>query len=354
MVAFGACAPGVTRESSSRSVVDLSCGFNLPIYMAVGDTLHLHAAKTDVYYDVLTCVDSFVPGHHWQSPSPAVVSVDSEGFARALSPGRVELSTETSLGPAHGSVIVLPALTRFGFGRDSVVIPVDVYTDLSVDPQDSAGNHLYPLVLFRWSADGVNALGGLASGGGPGVSVDPSHEGRAYLVARMGTRADSILVIASSVIPADSASSVGIYNAVLEIYARYPRVTMVSVEDSTSLCMDMALPQWAGLMDTASRAMRDATADCTRRAKARVALPFGQLRASKPIALQSQPERPEASIETPVLFLSRPGISADGTRAVIDVNMYCGGPVCASDVLYWFRRTASGWEEYASWGLGES
>ena len=274
IVAFGACAPGVTRESASRSVVDLSCGFNLPIYLAVGDTLHLHAAKTDVYYDVLTCVDSFVPGHHWQSPSPAVVSVDSEGFARALSTGRVELSTETSLGPAHGSVIVLPALTHFGFGRDSVVIPVGVYTDLSVDPQDSAGNHLYPLVLFRWSVGGVNALGGLASGGGPSVSVDPSHEGRGYLVGRMGARVDSILVIASSVISADSASSIGIYNAVLEIYAQYPRVTRLSVEDSTSLCMDMSLPQWTDLMDTASRAMRDAAADCARRSKARVALPF--------------------------------------------------------------------------------
>jgi len=152
MSCLSACALRRVSDSDHRIVVDLSCGFNFDRYLAVGDAVRLHAARTDFNSDVLTCLDSLVPGQHWHSSSSNIVTVAADGLARALSPGSVEVYTQTKYGPAQGRIVSLPTLAHFGFDSDSVVVRIGVYTQLTVDPRDSAGNHLYPLVLFGWLA----------------------------------------------------------------------------------------------------------------------------------------------------------------------------------------------------------
>lgn len=193
---LAACAPRVALDADHRVIVDLHCGFNFDRYVAVGDTIHLYAARTDVRSDVLTCLDSLIPGQHWHSSSSNIVAVNGDGLAIALRPGLVVVYTQTKYGPAQGRIVSLPRLAHFGFGGDSVVVRIGADTELTVDPRDSAGNHLYPMVLFGWVGGSEKGIGGLVTGGGPSVSVVPNHAGRAYLIGRLGLHADTILVVA--------------------------------------------------------------------------------------------------------------------------------------------------------------
>jgi hypothetical protein len=196
LVLLVGCIPKSPPSQDHRVVVDLHCGLGLPVYLAVGDTFRLHAARTALDYDVLSCLDSLVPGHAWRSSAPQVISVDSQGLARALRRGVAELAAQTEFGPARGQCVALPAFARFGFGRDSIVAPIGVYTSFSVDPRDSVGVPIDAWADFRWIGGGSAALGSLIGGGGPSISLKPSHAGRAYLVGRIGIHADTVLIIA--------------------------------------------------------------------------------------------------------------------------------------------------------------
>ena len=148
--------------------------------------------------------------------------------------------------------------------------------------------------------------------------------------------------------PIDSVAPLDVLTIVLAEYSKGARLLIV--DDQTSGCMDMSLPQWHSRFDTLSIAAREAAQGCTRRSETRLRIPISALRAPVPIVSQSR-RRARPSIETPVLFLSRAGVSSDGSIAAIQVSMFCGGPVCSGTDLYWFRRTESGWVLHTSWTL---
>jgi hypothetical protein len=167
------------------------------------------------------------------------------------------------------------------------------------------------------------------------------------LLAACGSTASSLGTTAP-LAPIDSVAPPDILTSVLLAYSR--RTRLLIVDDHTSSCMDMSLPQWHSTFDTLSIAARVAAQDCTRRSATRLRIPISALRAPVPVVSQSS-RRAKPSIETPVLFLSRAGVSSDGSIAAIEVSMYCGGSVCSATALYWFRKTESGWEFQTRWTL---
>jgi len=190
------CVPQSPLGHEYRAGLHLHCGLNLPVYLAVGDTFRLYAARIQASSQGLTCLDSMVPGHAWQSSAPQLVSINTAGLARALRPGRAQITALTQYGPAGGQCVVLPAFARFGFGHDSVVAPLSVYTRLSVDPQDSAGHSIDAWAQYHWIGGDSVALGTLISSGSPVVEIRPSRAGRAFLVGRVGIHTDTVLVVA--------------------------------------------------------------------------------------------------------------------------------------------------------------
>jgi hypothetical protein len=151
--------------------------------------------------------------------------------------------------------------------------------------------------------------------------------------------------------PVDSTTPPDLLNAVLARYARGAQLLII--DDQTTACMDMSLPQWRTLMDTLTAQAREAAADCARRSATRLRLRSEALRSSIPFVLQSA-RTGKPSLQRPLLFFSQAGFSADGSLAVIEVDMFCGGGLCGSDDMYWFRRTPAGWDLYAAWDLGVS
>jgi hypothetical protein len=143
-----------------------------------------------------------------------------------------------------------------------------------------------------------------------------------------------------------------ILNPVIAYYATEAK--SIILDDHTSSCMDLSLPQFRGrLTDTLSIQARQAAADCHRRSETQRPVPVSTLRISVPITPQSA-RRGYASLKTPLVFLSQVGFSDDGTVALIDGSMYCGGGLCASNDVFWFRRSGNGWELYTTWNLSVS
>jgi hypothetical protein len=129
----------------------------------------------------------------------------------------------------------------------------------------------------------------------------------------------------------------------------------ITVDDSSSHCWDMNLPQWSGRrVDTLDVESRDALRSCYDRSATKVRMPEALRTGALAVMWQSDRRHPAASIVHPVLFGSRAGLSADGRIAVVDVYTFCGGPICASSELLWFHRTERGWQLVASWLLQQS
>jgi len=199
-VAIAGCAhrpdPFASQEQAHSVVVSLHCGFNLPVYLVVGDTLQLLAARTDVGYDALVCLDSMVPGSGWRSSDGHIVAVTDAGLARALQPGHVTLSAQTEFGPATGEAVALPWFAHFGFGAESLVVDVGVYHQLTLEPRDARGVPIDAWADFFWLGSPAHGLGWLIGGGAPSITFLPVRPGRAFLVGRIGAHADTVLIIA--------------------------------------------------------------------------------------------------------------------------------------------------------------
>ena len=153
-------------------------------------------------------------------------------------------------------------------------------------------------------------------------------------------------------LPVDDGSPPAVYNAIL---ARYDSgVEALIVDDYTSLCEDLSLPQNKWIADTLAVPSREAVDDCRRRAATRLRVRTTDLRARIPIFSQRTKMRPEVSIAVPLLFLSPVGFSRDSTIAAVSVGMHCGGPVCGSNDVFWLESTSSGWRVTAAWNVSVS
>jgi len=129
----------------------------------------------------------------------------------------------------------------------------------------------------------------------------------------------------------------------------------ITVADSSSDCWDMSLPQWKGRrLDTLDVRSQEALRSCFGRSAIKVHMPEALRAGALAVMWQSDRRHPTASIVHPLLFISRAGLSADGRIAVIDVYTSCGGGLCASSELLWFRRAEGGWQLMTSWLLQQS
>ncbi len=156
-------------------------------------------------------------------------------------------------------------------------------------------------------------------------------------------------------VPYDERTPAELYNLALNHFASDSEIRELTMDDRTSVCDDLDLPQWKGTkVDTLRVEARQAAADCARRTDARLRIHMDSLHVTKRVSAQSNPHHPKASIRAPMVFLSQAGLSDDGTVAMMSVGMYCGGGLCASNDIYWFRRAASGWVLYAVWNVSVS
>lgn len=156
--------------------------------------------------------------------------------------------------------------------------------------------------------------------------------------------------------PYDTRTPLELYSLVLNHYAARAGIRLLTVDDHTTThCYDFSLPQWRGtLVDTLSIEATQAAADCAARSVAPLRIPLDSLQLVTRVYRQSDRRHPAPSIDTPLIFLSQAGLSEDGTFAMMAVGMFCGGGLCGSDDIYWFRSGPERWELYAVWNVGNS
>jgi len=166
------------------------------------------------------------------------------------------------------------------------------------------------------------------------------------------------IVLACSVAPEQPATApttttpAAVYNAIL---ARYDSgVTTLIVDDSMSACWDLLLPQNSWVADTLSPPLLEAALACRDTTASNLPVPFAELVVDVPLIAQSDPRRPDLSMKSPLLFLSRVGFSADSSVAAAEVYWDCGGGLCASQDMYWLRRSGVSWEIIATWNISAS
>ena len=146
-----------------------------------------------------------------------------------------------------------------------------------------------------------------------------------------------------------------IYEAILDELSPPGRSGYLVVEDVTQICYDFEhrhalFKDYFAALDAG---FREAHRDCASKGSVDFRVPVEQLAPRVAIRSRGSFRRHVPERDHPTIFLSRPGINADSTRAVVDVAYYCG-QLCEESSIFGFERRDGRWHLVMKKGMFQS